>query len=122
MKPRIWIGVLVVMATLTGQGRAELVVMKFGATWCRGCIIQSKHFQTKEAQKVLKDHRIVVWSFDADKHPEAHEKYKVEAMPYMRLVDFDRKKNTARTIRATAQGQLIPADKLPAWLTPPKGK
>lgn len=122
MKTRAWLIVLVLLLGSATQSRAELVVMKFGATWCRGCIIQNKHFQTRAVQKVLKDFRIAVWSYDADKHPEAHKKYKVEALPYMLLVDYDRKKNTARTIRATAQGQIIPAAVLPAWLTPPKRK
>ncbi len=119
MKTRAWLIVLVLLCSVA-QSRAELVVMKFGATWCPGCIIQDKHFQTRAVKKVLSGLHIAVWHYDADKHPEAHKKYKVEALPYMLLVDYDRKKNTARIIRATAQGQLIPADKLPAWLTPPK--
>lgn len=113
MKTRAWLIVLVLLSSVA-QSRAELVVMKFGATWCKSCIIQDKHFQTKEVRKVLKDFRITVWHYDVDRHSGAHAKYKVEALPYMRLVDYDRKKNTARTIRVTVQGQLIPADKLPA--------
>lgn len=121
MQTKAWLIVLVLLCSAV-QSRAELVVMKFGATWCKSCIIQDKHFKTRAAQKVLKDFRITVWSYDADGHPEAFKKYKVEALPYMRLVDYDRKKNTARTIRVTAQGELIPADKLPAWLMPLKEK
>lgn len=89
------------LAQLTAE-KGQVLAIDFGATWCGPC--QKFHPTFDEA--ALKFPAVKFVYVDVDENPEAAEKYNVEAVPTIIVVD-----TKGNETRYTGIDELLPSDK-----------